>query len=65
MPNAFHMNDQVRLVIGGPIMTVTNPQGAFGEVWCIWTDDGHVRREAFPAASLMAASAPQATTGPQ
>jgi uncharacterized protein YodC (DUF2158 family) len=53
MADAFRMNDMVRLVIGGPSMTVMNPQGAFGEVWCTWTEEGGVRREAFAAASLM------------
>lgn len=53
MAEAFRMNDRVRLVIGGPSMTVMNPQGAFGEVWCSWTEDGGVRREAFASASLM------------
>ncbi|HTI02869.1 MAG TPA: hypothetical protein VL752_18125 [Acidisoma sp.] len=53
MPDVFRMNDQVRLVIGGPNMTVMNPQGAFGEVWCTWTEEGRNRREAFAAASLM------------
>lgn len=53
MADAFRMNDRVRLVIGGPSMTVMNPQGAFGEVWCTWKEDDAVRREAFSAASLM------------
>jgi uncharacterized protein YodC (DUF2158 family) len=65
MADAFRMNDMVRLVIGGPSMTVMNPQGAFGEVWCTWKEDGGVRREAFASASLMLIKARKLSSEPE
>ena len=52
MSNNFQKNDLVRLSTGGPVMVVINPEGACGEVWCSWEQEGQIRRDAVAAASL-------------
>jgi uncharacterized protein YodC (DUF2158 family) len=53
MQDVLRMGDVVRLVIGGPLMRVTNADGAMHEVWCSWSDKTGTHRDAFIAASLM------------
>lgn len=53
MQDALRMGDVVRLVIGGPLMRVTNADGAMHEVWCSWSDKTGTHRDAFVAASLI------------
>jgi len=53
MQDVLRMGDVVRLVIGGPLMRVTNADGAMHEVWCSWSDQTGTHRDAFVAASLM------------
>jgi uncharacterized protein YodC (DUF2158 family) len=52
MPNELREGDLVRLKSGGPAMRVINPQGAVGEVWCVWMAGERQLRDAFPAAAL-------------
>jgi uncharacterized protein YodC (DUF2158 family) len=52
MPNDLQEGDLVRLRSGGPAMRVINPQGAAGEVWCVWTAGERQLRDAFPARAL-------------
>jgi uncharacterized protein YodC (DUF2158 family) len=52
MPNDLHGEDLVRLKAGGPIMTVINPEGAVGEVWCAWSIDGRLVKDAFSPVAL-------------
>ncbi|MBW4023284.1 MAG: hypothetical protein HIU92_09110 [Proteobacteria bacterium] len=33
-------------------MTVINPEGAAGEVWCVWSVGDRQVRDAFPAGAL-------------
>jgi uncharacterized protein YodC (DUF2158 family) len=53
MQDVLRMGDVVRLVIGGPLMRVTNADGAMHEVWCSWSDKTGTHRDAFIAASLI------------
>jgi len=53
MQDVLRMGDVVRLVIGGPLMRVTNADGAMHEVWCSWSDNSGTHRDAFIAASLI------------
>jgi uncharacterized protein YodC (DUF2158 family) len=52
MSRILNEGDRVRLMSGGPDMTVINAQGAAGEVWCIWTVGDRVARDAFPTSAL-------------
>jgi uncharacterized protein YodC (DUF2158 family) len=60
MSNDLHGDDLVRLKAGGPVMTVINPEGAVGEVWCTWSTDGRLVKDAFSPIALekVAASTP-------
>jgi uncharacterized protein YodC (DUF2158 family) len=52
MSNDLHGDDLVRLKVGGPVMTVINPEGAVGEVWCAWSMEGRLVKEAFSPVAL-------------
>jgi uncharacterized protein YodC (DUF2158 family) len=52
MLNDLHGEDLVRLKAGGPVMMVINPEGAVGEVWCTWSIDGRLVKEAFSPITL-------------
>ncbi len=52
MLNDLHGEDLVRLKAGGPVMRVINPEGAVGEVWCIWSKDGRLVKDAFSPIAL-------------
>jgi uncharacterized protein YodC (DUF2158 family) len=58
MPSDLREGDLVRLKSGGLAMTVINPQGAAGEVWCLWTTGEIAMRDAFPANALERIAAP-------
>jgi uncharacterized protein YodC (DUF2158 family) len=60
MPNDLREGDLVRLNTGGPAMRVINPQGAAGEVWCVWMAGDRQLRDAFPATALEKVTAPTA-----
>jgi uncharacterized protein YodC (DUF2158 family) len=52
MPNDLREGDVVRQKSGGPAMRDINPQGAVGEVWCVWIVGDRQFRDAFPAIAL-------------
>jgi uncharacterized protein YodC (DUF2158 family) len=52
VPNDLQGKDLVRLKAGGPVMTVINPEGAVGEVWCTWSVGGRLVKEAFSPVAL-------------
>ena len=41
-----------RAKAGGPVMTVINPEGAVGEVWCTWSVGGRLVKEVFSPVAL-------------
>jgi uncharacterized protein YodC (DUF2158 family) len=61
MPNHLHGEDRVRLKAGGPVMTVINPEGAVGEVWCTWSIDGRPVKDAFSPIALEKVAASSTT----
>ena len=53
MLNDLQGKDLVRLKADGPVMmTVINPEGAVGEVWCTWSVGGRLVKEAFSPVAL-------------
>jgi uncharacterized protein YodC (DUF2158 family) len=56
MSNDLHGDDLLRRKGGGPVMMVINPEGAVGEVWCIWFKDGRLVKDAFSPIALEKAS---------
>jgi hypothetical protein len=58
MSHDLHGGDLIRLRVGGTVMTVINPEGAVGEVWCAWSRNGRLVKDAFSPVALEKVSDP-------